>query len=65
MMGTLLSKETNATLIVALSGMAVVLAAKGRRPLSAGRLLSGVLSNPVPRESRRGDTPLPAQRIAE
>lgn len=63
MMGTLLSKETNATLLVALSGMAMVLAAKGRRQLSAGRLLSGVLSNPVPRESRRGDKPLPAQRI--
>ena len=65
MIGTLSSKETNATLLVALSGMAMVLAAKGRRPLSAGRLLSGVLSNPVPRESQRGDTPLPAQRIAE
>jgi hypothetical protein len=65
MIGWLLSKEeTNAAMIVALSGTVMVLAANGRGPLSMGRLVSGVLSNPVPRQSRRtrADAPLPAQR---
>ena len=65
MIGRLLSKEeTNAVLVVALSGAAAVLVARGRGPLSAGRLLSGVLSNPIPRQSarNRGEAPTPAPR---
>ena len=62
MIGRLLSEETNAALVVALSGTIMVLAAKGRDSLSMGRLVSGVLSNPVPRSSERsrGDAPIPA-----
>jgi hypothetical protein len=52
MIGRLLSKEeSNAALVVALSGVVAVLVARGRGPLAAGRLLSAVLSNPVPRTS--------------
>ena len=39
----------NAFLVVALSGTIAALAAKGPAPASPGRILSGVLSNPVPR----------------
>jgi hypothetical protein len=63
MIGRLLSnEESNAALVVALSGAVAVLVARGRGPLSAGRLLAGVLSNPVPRTSERsrGETPIPA-----
>jgi hypothetical protein len=63
MIGTLLSKEeTNTAMVVALSGVVAVLVAKARGPLSAGRLLSAVLSNPVPRTSERsrGAAPIPA-----
>ena len=65
MIGRLLSKEeTNAALVVALSGTIMALAAKGQGALSMGRLVSGVLSNPVPRPGQltRGDAPIPAQR---
>ena len=65
MIGRLLSEEeSNAALVVALSGAVAVLAARGRGPLSAEGLLSGVLSNPVPRTSgrTRGEAPLPARR---
>ncbi|HET7270342.1 MAG TPA: hypothetical protein VFI90_04580 [Rubrobacter sp.] len=48
MIGKLLSsEETNAALVVALSATVVVLVAKGSGPLSPGRLLSGVLSDPI------------------
>jgi hypothetical protein len=52
MMGRLLSKEeSNAALIVALSGAIAVLVAWGR----------GVLSNPIPRtrQRSRGEAPIP------
>jgi hypothetical protein len=69
MIGRLLSKEeSNAALVVALSGALAVLVSKGRGPLSAGRLLSGVLSNPVPRASERtrheASIPAPRSEIA-
>lgn len=42
------SNWMNAAMVLALSGTAMVLAAKGRGPISVDRLVSGVLSNPVP-----------------
>lgn len=45
-------EETAAALVLALSGTIMVLVAKGDGPLSSGRLVSGVLSNPVPRANR-------------
>ena len=63
MIGRLLSnEESNAALVVALSGAVAVLVARSGGPLSAGRLLSAVLSNPVPRTSERsrGEVSLPA-----
>jgi hypothetical protein len=65
MIGRLFSKEeSNAALVVALSGAVALLVARGRGPLPAGRLLSAVLSNPVPRSSgrSRGAAPIPAPR---
>lgn len=48
MIGKLLSKEeVNTALVLALSGAVMVLVAKGDGPLSPGRVVSGVLSNPV------------------
>jgi hypothetical protein len=43
------SEEINAALVMALSGTIMVLAAKGDGPVSLKRLVSGTLSNPVPR----------------
>jgi hypothetical protein len=49
MIGRLLGKEeTNAAVVLALSGALMVLVAKGDGPLSLGRVVTGVLSNPVP-----------------
>ena len=45
-------EETTAALVLALSGTIMVLVAKGDGPLSARRLVSGALSNPVPRAKR-------------
>lgn len=45
------SKETNAALVIALSGAIATLVAKGSGPLTLGRVVSGVLSNPVPRRA--------------
>ena len=69
MIGKLMNKEeVNAVLVLALSGAIAVLAARGDGPLSLGRVVSGVLSNPVPKEAAgtRGDAsvPVPDQRIA-
>lgn len=67
MFGKLFAKEeTTAALVLALSGTVMVLVAKGDGPLSPRRLVSGALSNPVPRVShrpRRGAR-LPAQHSA-
>jgi hypothetical protein len=50
MLGKLLgSEEINATLVMALSGTLMMLVAKGDGPISLKRLVSGTLSNPVPR----------------
>ncbi len=57
MIGKMLSKEeVNAALVLALSGAVTVLVAKGGAdgPLSLGRVVSGVLSNPVPKGVARG-----------
>jgi hypothetical protein len=42
----------NAFLVVVLSGTIAALAAKGPGRASLGRILSGVLSNPVPRTGK-------------
>jgi hypothetical protein len=50
MFGKLLGgEEINATLVMALSGTLMMLVAKGDGPISLKRLVSGTLSNPVPR----------------
>lgn len=50
MIGQLMGKEeVNAAMVLALSGALVALVAKGEGPLSFGRLVSGVLSNPAPK----------------
>ncbi len=50
MIGKLMSKEgVNAALVLALSGALMVLVTKGDGPLSLGRVVTGVLSNPVPK----------------
>ncbi len=49
MIGKLLGKEeVNAALVLALTGAVMVLVAKGDGPPSFGRVVAGVLSNPVP-----------------
>ena len=53
MIGKPTTKErANAFLVVALSGTIATLAAKGPGRASLGRILSGVLSNPVPRTGK-------------
>lgn len=69
MIGKLPSKEeVNAALVLALSGALMVLVAKGDGPLSLGRVVAGVLSNPVPKGAAgtRGDAsvPDPDQQVA-
>lgn len=51
MIGRLMNGEANDVLVVALSGTIAVLVANGRGRASLGRVLSGVLSNPVPRRA--------------
>ncbi len=56
MIGKLIaSDEVNGALVVALSGTIAVLVAKGTGPASFGRLLSGCLSNPIPRRESSSD----------
>ncbi len=68
MIGKLMkSGEVNGALVVVLSGTIAVLVAKGPGRASFGRLLSGRLSNPIPRrESSFGVlvTPAAEQRAA-
>jgi hypothetical protein len=69
MIGKLLGKEeVNAALVLALSSAVMVLVAKGDGPLSLGRVVSGVLSNPVPKgaagSSRSSSAPTPRQQVA-
>ncbi len=70
MIGKLMSKEeVNAALVLALSGTIMVLVANGPGPVSLGRMVSGALSNPVPkgaagtRRSSSVSTP-PRQQVA-
>ena len=42
------NEEINAAMVVALSGTIVALVAKGDGPVSLKKIVSGVLSNPVP-----------------
>lgn len=53
--GLFAREETTAALVLALSGTVMVLVAKGSGPLSPDRLLTRVLSNPVPRVPHAGD----------
>ncbi|HKH12945.1 MAG TPA: hypothetical protein VKA73_17520 [Rubrobacter sp.] len=71
MIGKLFAKEeVNAALVLALSGAVAALAAGGGRAPSIGRLVSGVLSNPVPGQRRTGtrraggSAPNPRRRAA-
>lgn len=43
------NEEINAALVLALSGTIMMLVAKGEGPMSLKRVVSGALSNPVPR----------------
>ncbi len=53
--GNLLSNEgINAATVLTLAGTLVVLMAKGDSSLSLKRMVSGVLSNPVPRPVPKG-----------
>ena len=55
MIGKLFEKEgANAALVVVLSGTVATLAARGAGRAFPGRVLSGVLSNPVPRHVHAG-----------
>ena len=55
MLGELLrNEETNAALVLALSGTILVLVSGGNGPSSPNQVLSRVLSNPIPRRVPRG-----------
>jgi hypothetical protein len=64
MIGRLMNGEAGGVLVVALSGAIAVLAARGTRPASPEHLLSGVLSNPVPRRRTSMFTPTAERRAA-
>ena len=49
MIGKLICSEANTVAVVALSGTIVALVASGPGIPSLGRILSGALSNPIPR----------------
>ena len=49
MIGKLISSEANTVAVVALSGTIAALVASGPGIPSLGRILSGALSNPIPR----------------
>jgi hypothetical protein len=63
MIGKLMNGGANDVLVVALWGTIVVLVANGPGRASLGRVLSGVLSNPVPRRAL-GPSPTAAERQA-
>jgi hypothetical protein len=69
MIGKLLGKEeVDAALVLALSGALMVLVAKGDGPPSLGRVVTRVLSNPVPKGAAAtrcsSSVPAPRQQIA-
>ena len=50
MIGKLMSREeVNAALVLALSGAIMAMVTNGPGPVSLGRMVSGALSNPVPK----------------
>jgi hypothetical protein len=66
--GNLLGNEgINAAAVLALSGTLMVLVAKGESPLSLKGIVSGTLSNPVPRpelsSARDADVSFEAARL--
>ena len=65
MIGKLINGEANDVLVVVLSGTIAVLVANGPGRTALGRVLSGVLSNPIPRRepyAARGLSPTAAER---
>ena len=66
MIGKLFTDEVaNAALVVVLSGTVAALAARGAGRAFPGRVLSGVLSNPVPRRVSGGPGGEPLSPAAE
>ena len=57
------NEEVGAAAVLALSGALVVLVCKGDGPLSPGRVVSGVLSNPIPKRATEGAR-IPVPRAA-
>ena len=56
-------EEVGAAAVIALSGAVVVLVSRGDGPLSPGRFVSGVLSNPIPKGATGDSSPFtPARR---
>jgi hypothetical protein len=66
MIGKLMSSEANTVAVVALSGTIAVLVASGPGIPSLGRILSGALSNPIPRREPSAvlSTPAAERRAA-
>jgi len=67
MIGRLMNGGANDVLVVALSGTIAVVVANGPGRASLGRVLSGALSNPIPRRetsAARGLSPTGAERRA-
>lgn len=65
MVGRLMNGGAGEVLVVTLSGMIAVMVANGPGRASLGRILSGALSNPVPRrETSAGVSPTGAERRA-
>lgn len=61
MMGKPFGKEeVGAAVVLALSGAVVALVSRGDGPLSPGRFVSGVLSNPIPKGAPGNAPPVPA-----
>jgi hypothetical protein len=66
MIGKLVSSEANTVVVVVLSGTIAALVASGRGRPSLARILSGALSNPVPRREPPAvlSTPAAERRVA-
>ena len=61
------SENTNAVLVVALSGVIAAKVASGPGSLSLRRIVSGALSNPIPKGAvgtRRSSVPAARQQVA-
>ena len=65
MIGKLMtSGEANTVLVVALSGTIAALVANGPGRASLGRIISGALSNPIPRHEQYGAGPASTRAAA-